>query len=105
MVAAGLLLASLVSLALGSPIKSKTGMRILGRRDSPPSGFSWTSLATPDTVLNLKFALAQSDPAGLEQALYDVSDPKSANYGKHLTKEEVSFCAVFLYAPCSPFTL
>ena len=90
MVAAGLLLATLASLALGSPIKNKSGMRVLGRRDSPPSGFSWTSLATPDTVLSLKFALAQSDPAGLEQALYDVSDPKSANYGQHLTKEEVS---------------
>ncbi|EPS93872.1 hypothetical protein FOMPIDRAFT_1135359 [Fomitopsis schrenkii] len=65
-------------------------MRVLGRRDSAPSAFSWTSLAAPETMLNLKFALAQSDPAGLEQALYDVSDPKSANYGNHLTKEDAA---------------
>lgn len=99
MVAAGLLLASLASLVLGSPIQSENGMRVLGRRDNPPSAFSWTSLATPETVLNLKFALAQSDPAGLEQALYDVSDPTSANYGKHLTKEAVRFhCYTLLFS-------
>ncbi|OBZ67275.1 Tripeptidyl-peptidase SED2 [Grifola frondosa] len=30
-----------------------------------------------------------SDPSGLETALYDVSDPSSANYRQHLSKSEV----------------
>ena len=35
-------------------------------------------------------ALAQSNPAGLEDALYAVSTPSSETYGRYLTREEVS---------------
>lgn len=66
-------------------------------RKGIPAGFSLHGAASPDTVLNLRMALVQSNFAGLEERLYDVSTPSSANYGKHLSKAEVrpdSFTAV-----------
>lgn len=65
-------------------------MSVLDRRDSALGAFSWTSLAAPETMPSLMCMLAQSVLAGLEQALYDVSDPKRANYGKHLTKVQTA---------------
>lgn len=59
------------------------------RSNTVPSGFTLVGAASADTVLNLRIAMAQSDPAGLEKALYDVSTPSSPNYGQHLTKDEV----------------
>lgn len=59
-------------------------------RKGIPAGFSLHGAASPDTVLNLGMALVQSNFAGLEERLYDVSTPSSANYGKHLSKAEVS---------------
>ncbi|TDL17183.1 hypothetical protein BD410DRAFT_807518 [Rickenella mellea] len=54
-----------------------------------PSGFVSKGPAAADTQLNLRIALVQSDTAGLEAALLDVSTPSSANYGKHLSMDEV----------------
>jgi hypothetical protein len=51
-------------------------------------------------MLNLKIALTQSDLSGLEKALYDVSTPSSPNYGKHLSKEEVSDASQLLPFRC-----
>lgn len=89
MVAVAFLAASLFTLALGKPLARN--MRIHERRDSPPAGYALTGAASPDTVLNVRIALAQSNPAGLEEALYDVSTPSSPNYGKHLSKQEVGY--------------
>ena len=58
-------------------------------RSSMPSGFTSLGPASPDQTLKLRFALSQTDPEGLISALYDVSDPASPNYGKHLSKVEV----------------
>ncbi|OJT04995.1 Tripeptidyl-peptidase SED4 [Trametes pubescens] len=58
-------------------------------RERIPAGFSLHGAASPDTVLDLRIALVQSDFAGLEERLYDVSTPSSTNYGKHLSKAEV----------------
>ncbi|PCH43830.1 family S53 protease-like protein [Wolfiporia cocos MD-104 SS10] len=84
----GLAIISLASLAVCKP--TARNMRVLGRRDSAPSGFTLKGAASPDSVLNLRIALAQSNPAGLEEALYDVSTPSSPNYGQYLTKEEAA---------------
>jgi len=65
-------------------------MRVHDRRDSVPAGFTLIDAASPDTVLDLRIALAQSNPAGLEEALYDVSTPSSPNYGQHLSKAEAA---------------
>ncbi|OSD07615.1 family S53 protease [Trametes coccinea BRFM310] len=45
------------------------------------------ALAT--SSVQLTFGLPATNMEGLHAALYDVSDPKSANYGKHLSKAEV----------------
>lgn len=88
MVATGLLVASLFTLACGKPLS-----RLMQRHDARsdiPSGFVQGGSASPDAMLKLRLALVQSDPAGLEKALYDVSTPGSALYGQHLTQEEAS---------------
>ncbi|TFY67250.1 hypothetical protein EVJ58_g1740 [Rhodofomes roseus] len=41
-------------------------------------------------MIKLRVALVQSNPAGLEDALYDVSTPSSDNYGQYLTREEAA---------------
>ena len=58
-------------------------------RTVAPLGFAAVGPAAPEQTLQLRFALTQSDPQGLIDALYKVSDPKSASYGKYLSKEEV----------------
>lgn len=54
-----------------------------------PEGFSAQGPASPETMLNLRIALAQSDPDGLITSLMDVSTPGNALYGQYFTKEEV----------------
>ncbi|KAH9920671.1 Pro-kumamolisin, activation domain-containing protein [Fomitopsis serialis] len=58
--------------------------------DRVPSGFTLTGAAFPGTPLTLKTALTQSNPSGLEDALYGVSTPSSPNYGRHLSKAEAA---------------
>ncbi|KAI0661205.1 family S53 protease [Cubamyces menziesii] len=64
-------------------------MQVHEAREDIPEGFVLSGAAPQDKVLSLRLALVQSDPAGLEKALMDVSTPSSALYGQHLTKEEV----------------
>ncbi|KAI0657113.1 family S53 protease [Cubamyces menziesii] len=87
MVATGLLIASLFALALGKPMGRN--LQVHEAREDVPDGFSLQGAASPDTTLKLRLALVQSDFAGLEERLYDVSTPSSANYGNHLSKAEV----------------
>lgn len=82
------LLAVLVAAVASAP--SFRSMSILEQRSDIPTGFAKASPAPATNVLNLRLALKQSDMAGLEKALYDVSTPGSALYGQHLTKEEVN---------------
>jgi len=51
----------------------------------------WTlaDRAKPTERIELLFAIKQKNLDKLEKTLYDVSDPRSKNYGKHLTLEEV----------------
>ena len=58
-------------------------------RETVPSGFTLQGPAALDSMLDLRVALVGSNSSGLEAALYDVSTPGSANYGKYLTKEQV----------------
>ena len=91
MLAAGLLIFFLVSLAMGRPAvqHSRNNLILHERRASVPNGFKPSGAPDPDTVLNLRFALVQSDPAGLEKALYDVSTPGSKNFRQYFTKAQV----------------
>ncbi|OBZ67218.1 Tripeptidyl-peptidase sed3 [Grifola frondosa] len=87
MVSVGLLVVYLIPFALGKPMSRS--MQMHEARETIPEGFTLSGPAPSETTLNMRLALVQSDPAGLEKALYDVSIPSSALYGQHLTKEEV----------------
>lgn len=89
MVAAGLLVLSLFSLALGKPLTLSSERLVVRSQVDVPTGFSYQRKATAEQTLNLRIALTQNNITGLESALYDVSDTTSENYGHHLTKAEV----------------
>ncbi|KAF7975243.1 hypothetical protein HWV62_10216 [Athelia sp. TMB] len=55
-----------------------------------PPGFSASGPAPADTVLHLRFALAQGNTAALEAAFYDISTPGRAAYGQHLTSDALA---------------
>ncbi|KAF7797928.1 hypothetical protein EIP86_009135 [Pleurotus ostreatoroseus] len=55
-----------------------------------PEGFTSRGAAFSDTMLNLRLALAQTDPDGMIQSLMDISTPGNALYGRQFTKEEVA---------------
>ncbi|KIP08461.1 hypothetical protein PHLGIDRAFT_508562 [Phlebiopsis gigantea 11061_1 CR5-6] len=88
MVATGLFLASLIALTLGNPV-TRRAMTVHESRSEVPEGFVKQGSAPADTVLNMRIALKQFDPAGLEDALMAVSTPGNARFGKHLTKDQV----------------
>ncbi|ETW78237.1 serine protease S53 [Heterobasidion irregulare TC 32-1] len=81
-------LTSLLALSYAKSLAPRA-MRVHERRDSPPSGYANSGPASPNDTVHLRFALAQSNFQGLEDALYDVSTPSSAQYRRHLSKEEV----------------
>ena len=93
MVSSILLLASLVTLVVANPL-NRRAMQLHESRTAIPAGFAKSGTPAPDTVVKFRMALAQTDPDGLTDALYDVSTPSSANYGNHLTKEEVRISAI-----------
>lgn len=88
MVASGLFLVSLFALALGTPT-ARRAMSVHESRSEVPEGFVKQGPAPADTVLNMRLALKQNDPVGLEEAVMAVSTPGNARFGQHLTKEQV----------------
>ncbi|RDX44370.1 subtilisin-like protein [Lentinus brumalis] len=91
MVAAGLYLLLLLPFSLSRPAGSfKSKLVVRSSRATPPAGFVPLALADdPGRTLRLTVALPQGNVAGLHAALLDVSDPKSANYGRHTSKSDV----------------
>lgn len=81
-------LAALLALVSAKPT-ARSGMVIRASKSAVPAGFTKEAEVPADQTIPLRIALVQSDIAGLEKALYDVSTPSSANYGKHLSKDEV----------------
>lgn len=63
-------------------------MRVHEQRAHAPPGFTAVRKADGHTPLTLRLALKQLDTPGLIDTLYRVSDPSSADYGKHLSKKE-----------------
>jgi tripeptidyl-peptidase-1 len=64
-------------------------MAIHETRAEPARGFVNSGAAPAAKELTLRVALKPNNIAGLETALYAVSDPASPLYGQHLTAEEV----------------
>ncbi|KAL1697033.1 peptidase S8/S53 domain-containing protein [Schizophyllum commune] len=79
--------ATLVLSALGTPA-SRPHLRPFERRHTVPAGFVNHGAAAPETMLDMRIALAMADKDKLEATLLDVSTPSSPNYGKYLTLEE-----------------
>ncbi|KAH9924946.1 family S53 protease-like protein [Amylocystis lapponica] len=77
-----------LTLVVGTPLPRK--LHVHDRRDSVPQGFTLLATPSPDTVLNLRIALVQSNPAGLIDQLYAVSTPSNASYGQFLSKQDAA---------------
>ncbi|KAK0214443.1 family S53 protease-like protein [Armillaria fumosa] len=84
-------------LAISSMVTGSPGPRVMSsyeRRDAAPNDFVGVGAADPKAILNFRIGLVPKDTAGLEKALYAVSEPGSDLYGQHLSFEEVkSFSA------------
>ena len=89
----------LIRIRMGNPL-SRRAMHVHESRSSTPDGFVKAGMVPPDTVLNMRIALTQNNAAGLEDALWDVSTPGSALYGRHLTKEQVSISTPLYLSLC-----
>ncbi|KAK0502015.1 family S53 protease-like protein [Armillaria luteobubalina] len=80
-------LLAISSFVAGSP--APRVMSVHERRDAAPSDFVGAGAADPKANLNFRIGLVPKDNAGLEKALYAVSEPGSNKYGQHLSFEEV----------------
>ncbi|KAF7375848.1 Peptidase S53 domain-containing protein [Mycena sanguinolenta] len=89
MVLGATFLATFVLLAAANPM-DRRAMAVHETRAEAANGFVNSGVASGTTELTLRIAMAQNNIAGLEIALYAVSDPASAQYGQHLTAEEVA---------------
>ncbi|THH10648.1 hypothetical protein EW146_g8306 [Bondarzewia mesenterica] len=87
MIFKALVLTSILALVGATPFVRE--MRLHEKRDGVPRGFVEKAAAPPGQMLTIRLALVQSDPKGLEDALYAVSTPSSDLYGQFLTKQEV----------------
>lgn len=87
------LVACVTSIAYASPILEQRtasfGPPSIKEQVNIPAAWSATGSPHPDTVLNMHIALKQNNIDGLEQKLLDISNPKSPNYGKWLSKEDM----------------
>ncbi|KIK66625.1 hypothetical protein GYMLUDRAFT_37782 [Collybiopsis luxurians FD-317 M1] len=72
-------------MAAGVPARSAM---VVHESRTLPAHFASSGTPDPDTPINLNIALTAQDMAGLEQKLYDVSDPTSPSYGQYLSYEE-----------------
>ena len=79
---------SFLALVLGTVTVAARSMQLHERMEMP-QGFSSLGPASPDTILDMRIALKQSDPDGLIDTLMAVSEPSSPRYGQFLTAEEV----------------
>ncbi|KAI0777411.1 family S53 protease [Trametes elegans] len=87
MLVSTLLAICLPVLAHGKPLARS--LQVHEAIKAAPPAFQVVGPAASDATLDLRIALVQGDMAGLEKALMDVSTPSSAQYGQHLSKEEV----------------
>ncbi|KAJ3015318.1 hypothetical protein NUW54_g1074 [Trametes sanguinea] len=88
MVAAGLLLLSLLPLALGRPSSESASLVVRSQQKAIPAGFHGIKTSQP-AIMKFVLALKPGNTSGLIQSLLDVSDPASSKYGQHLSKAEV----------------
>ncbi|KAH9896700.1 subtilisin-like protein [Cubamyces lactineus] len=79
-----------LGVAVANPLGTRSPtFQVHERREAAPPGFTQVGPAPAEQTIRLRLALAQSDPSGLIDSLYQVSDPDSASYGRYLSKDEV----------------
>ncbi|KAJ3148460.1 hypothetical protein HDU89_004791 [Geranomyces variabilis] len=86
--AAAALLFSLAGSGLASPVNF--GSYVVKEAHVVPSKWTKIAPAPADHILKVDIALRQGNFAELENQLYEVSDPDSPKYGKHLTLEQTN---------------
>lgn len=84
------LLSSVLLIAADDVHLRRRSMTVHEKRTSIPHEYSKVGDADLDVVMNFRVGLKPMDISGLEKALYDVSNPSSPSYGRHLTVDEVS---------------
>ncbi|KAL7277307.1 hypothetical protein ACG7TL_009163 [Trametes sanguinea] len=83
--ASALLAYVLLGAVTATPLQADSStFRVHELRKTVPSGFTEVGPAPPETTISLRLALAESNPDGLVDALYSVSDPDSPSYGQYL---------------------
>ena len=75
--------------ALSQATREDAVMLETDRRLQLPEGWVVEGDSPRDTMIELVIAVKQTNLAELEKTLLDVSNPKSENYGKHLSNEQV----------------
>jgi subtilase family serine protease len=75
--------------ASSSSLSSEAWREVEGMSASNIQAFEQRDEAPPDAVLQLVFNIKQKNMDKIESILLQVSDPTSANYGKHLTRGEI----------------
>ncbi|KAK8073926.1 tripeptidyl-peptidase [Apiospora phragmitis] len=63
--------------------------RVVDSLDAVPRGWTFVRDAAPSDPILLRVALRQQRAAALEQAVLEISTPGHANYGMHLSRDEV----------------
>ncbi|KAK8067828.1 hypothetical protein PG996_006940 [Apiospora saccharicola] len=63
--------------------------RVVDSLDGVPRGWTFVRDAAPSDPILLRVALRQQRAAALEQAVLEISTPGHANYGMHLSRDEV----------------
>ncbi|KAL7284305.1 hypothetical protein ACG7TL_001590 [Trametes sanguinea] len=88
--ASALLAFAFLRAVIATPLKAELStFSVHELRKTVPAGFTEVGPAPPETTINIRLALAESNPDGLVDALYSVSDPDSPSYGQYLSKDEV----------------
>ena len=82
-------LLAFVCLGLAYAAPQRANFRVHEQVAAAPQGYTSVGPAPATQTVSLRIALAQNDAGGLVDALYSVSDPKSAKYGQHLSKAQV----------------
>jgi tripeptidyl-peptidase-1 len=79
-----------LAVAIALPNTNPSRHVIHERRDRLPDQWKKHSKLHPDSIVPLRIALKQNNLEKAHEYLMDVSDPKSLNYGKHWSVEQVA---------------
>lgn len=72
----------------GSPVASRSGYAV-AEHHPVPKGWTKVGPAPKSALIKLQIGLKQGNEGVIEQHLLQVSDPKHARYGQHLSTEQV----------------